>query len=572
MALPRNRSIREIVDNATEPLTSRARAIKNSVTTKDGIRGIAFKATGNDPTAAVMAGLALGVAGFGIGLGVKGSKAIFTSIKSVLSKPRIDSKKDETTEHDGIGEHNESLAEITKLLNEGFDKQRDSSEIANNRLSELVKANQELVFITESTLAKTKLEKLERARDKMRQLEFLRETAISQEQQTELMERLNETTEHAKKQAGKKDEKGGLKGLFTKMFGGGLGAGMGFGAGKGAPALIGGIVGMLFKTVGKILNPGMWAKAAGIGLRLAGRLAIRFFGPVLWISLFAAGITGIKRGFQAGIESWKKNRQEGKGVASSALDAITTALWQGISGIGLFFIKTIFGEKAADNLSKRLTKFGETFDKMKDNFFGFVGEWWDKNKEGYKKKATTALQSFWDGLLAAMRRWVVEVLSPFVGVENAKKMGNILAPGEEKEKLRKAAEREKLRMGLNAIQRERQEIINAPNKRFGMRVDKSEKLAELDRREQELARRAMVVNNPAIAKASTSSRKAGTLAAKSESTRKRETRPVTPIVHVNPVTANNQLNQQNFNNHLMSAPLNVRNNERTMNKTVRAHY
>ncbi len=172
--------VKEALEKASNPVINQLEQAKEQVASKEGLKEIAFKTTGNDPTTAIATGIALGIAGLGVGIGIKGLKKMFSGVKSLMVKSNIENKDESVFLEDDIKETVDNL-----------DVQNNYLKDIDNKLLQSIELLKEQVTISEGILTKAQQERLEKKRKELQKLENELEAIRKQEQILNAIENLS---------------------------------------------------------------------------------------------------------------------------------------------------------------------------------------------------------------------------------------------------------------------------------------------------------------------------------------------------------------------------------------------
>lgn len=561
MVLPKGASdlgaeAKEIAEKVSRPVRDRVENIKDQVATQEGLKNIAFTATGRDPAIGIATGIALGISALGIGLGVKGLKSAFRGVRRLFGTPQEPEPEESIRDNQqDVMASVEKLDELTRQSIVTKEETMNFREEAVSLLQQILDANKKIAEINEGMLTNAARERLEKFRADTERLENEIEARRLQEDMLDALEEIKAANQNVRSEG---EERGGslVRDFLTAQ---GI-----LGIIKSLPKLILGAVttliprfiGALFAGIGKAVILGLKAFSfatffVGIGVSLAEGIGdaiqtVMDGGSILEaIGNFVTGTLGMLASFFTGGLLDKDKIQE-------SLNEIFPAVGNLIKDTFLFLTESLMDIGAF--LVPKIANFAsEKWDDFWDAFFDIKDFLMDKAKETFAN------------IIDSIRMAVIGIVQKIPGIgDNIAR--SLMTPEEQKQfdrrrKVQEISER------LRDIRAEQAETAGRENSLFFSDNRRARELRELEREEAAAVAELRELKLPTIQRPQ---RQETALAAIKAESQAASQRGLSPIVTVAPSTAVNAPTQ-NVNN-TFALPLNANNGEGTIDRAFNSEF
>lgn len=552
----------DLIKNPVEGAVTEVKNIARRVTGRNGIQNFAFRATGGDPAAKLVAGLALGVTGVGVATGIKGSKALFNSIKKMVAPPNARQVKEEL--------------EITgnDKIQESLDDNKSTLDRIQDRFEELISINTEIRESMQSFVTGQKFDRIDADRAEQMRIESERE------HNREFLDRLSEMSKGIKIENGDKNDK---KGIFKQFrFGDPRNLLAFFSRGAFARILTGGFT-KAFAS-GAILKTAMSKTVMGLGRVLSVQLPKLLLKGITKFLGIGVIIEGAAEAIKAVFSGWSRDKSLWKNIK----DALFNGIFGAVAGAADFLASFI-----GVNIDTKMVI--DKARKVSDSFWGMlraaipyvskvivpsIKKWADDVKNNVispmLQKIGDGFKNIFEFIYNGIRQWIIGRIEKVFG----KKIGTFLSYSIKNDEEKAIADPTRRKNALNRemkkIEGQRESVKDISPfmlKKIGVKnADewKKEKMAELDRREIRLARNISEYNTALKGKmvpSDFSGYRTSELAKKTIMSQHREVRP---IVNVQPIVSNSVQNTSDTTS--VISPIAMRNQERTIDRIQRRQY
>lgn len=578
MALPKGAEnlgaqAKEIAAKVSQPIASKVDDVRQQVATQEGLKNIAFTASGRDPVIGITTGIALGISALGIGLGAKGLKGAFKGVGRLLGGLKPDEQDDQEFGMEGGGtEDNADKLDALMRANIGDDltleEFKSQTEI---QLSQLLRLNENQLSLSEAVLTNAARERLEAAREESTRIETEREAKRLQEEMLDLMRGVLPGGGDGINEPDKLKPRNIIKDLF---IGKGLFAGLKL-------ALTG-----LFLKLPTLILSGIKSSLGGFGKLLLGGLAkLNIAGIFLGVGFALA--EGIGDAIESFTESGSILKALGNFVTGT-LGAIASFFTLGLLNKDKIqqFLNKIFptiGNFLKDSfffLGGLLIDSGKLlFEKIKEKVLGSVigfGDAFSEVSAFVKEKAATAFGEILDGITDTFSNIMTMARLAIIGMlEKIPGVGDSLAKQfmtpQERAELELREQRDETNDRLTDIQEKKRKIEDRKTNIVFTEKRKQAQLESLgiqeETAENELKNLQKVITPPAI---QPSDRPSTNLAAIRDESAAMRLAPATTTV-VNAPTVSNNSQTQNVSN-TMIAPLSVKNGDASVDRAFAAQF
>lgn len=531
MALPKENGdlkekAKELAQRAVQPVQSKLEDVKQQVASKEGLKNIAFRAGGEDPTIAVTTGIALGIAGLGIGLGAKGLAKSFRGIKRLFVK-----EKPQESPQEEIANDIENMTDI--LENQSMSDLKVFDEVI-TLLEKILETNKEQLVVSEGILTKAQQERLEKKRNELQRLENENERIRQQETLLKELQSIKENNQVAPNDTPKQN-------IFGEVFKANF-----------LNDILLNASGMLKKGLLAVFV--QFPKILLTGLRFAIKTA---FKTIAIVPIVLGAVNGIIEGIK---EASK---------ADTFLGGVKNLLFGFVSG----FIETIANLFGFDvNAEMIRQKMDVMLGKIKDfvlGIFDFDASSIIESEFGKSIKAIgEKILNFFNQVFGNLSKTIIKTVRKIPTFED------FAMTDEEKKRLQTDKKRSELLDQRKELEQKEAEILQKPLGEgfFGIgdftEQDRQAELRKIAIEKQKTDEQLRAITPPTIATPEKIGQNLGNLIANSEIVAKQQAQP---IVNVTTPIVNNQTNQTNVQNSLI-APLSPKNNESSIDRAIQADF